>query len=177
MVLVFKTRPPRSDDFEKLSRWLVKEGALKYDHQRGSLHDHLVRVFAMLEGRGRSLSVSFAGGLHSIYGTNVFTKQMLSPEPHVRARVAGAFGAEAEDYAYTFSQLNRPETLDVAASFLNDPRLRTNDWSIALQRRYSEPRSVGWVEAGDLCLIECANLADQNSLDKWPNLKNLWEGK
>lgn len=49
--LIFKSRRPRSTEFERLSTFLHRAGALKYRHRRGSLHDHLVRTYSILEKR------------------------------------------------------------------------------------------------------------------------------
>lgn len=151
-VLVMKMRPQRNVPFEMLSSWLVQRGALKLDHKDGTLHDHLVRVFTALECKGLPLSVCLGGGLHSIYGTNVFTKQLVAADEKSRAQVRAAFGFEAENLSFMFHSLaDRPAWLE---KICIDPQLT-----------YLQSH---------LCLIEAANLADQGSLDKWPNLRRLW---
>ena len=175
-VLVFKSRPPRTAQFEQLSTWLMQHDAFRLEHHDGSLHDHLCRVYQLLVDHGASAVSSLGGGLHSIYGTNAYQRQLLSPSPHGRAAVAGAFGQRPEGLAYWFSLLDRPHTLDWAASFLVDERLRTDsDHHFALECRHQDRYHAPWRDAMDLCLIEAANLLDQNSLDKWPHLKHLWQ--
>jgi SM-20-related protein len=168
-VLVFKSRPRRSQEFETLSNWLVQHGSLQIEHQHGSLHDHLVRVFQLLEDRQVAVPCCRAGGLHSIYGTNSFQRQLVSPSPHGRAEVAGAFGQPAENLSYIFSILNRPQTLDSACAQV--PIIGHAN----LELRFNQPFKCDADTIRDLCLIECANLLDQNSLDKWPHLKHLWQ--
>ena len=169
-VLVFKSRPPRTAQFETLSTWLMQHEAYKLEHHNGSLHDHLCRVYQLLVDHGASEVSSLGGGLHSIYGTNAYQRQLVSPSPHGRAAVAGAFGQRPEGLAYWFSLLDRPHTLDWAASFLADSGHR-----FSLACRHQDRHQVDWRDAMDLCLIEAANLLDQNSLDKWPHLKHLWQ--
>ncbi|TMQ18268.1 MAG: hypothetical protein E6J90_20555, partial [Deltaproteobacteria bacterium] len=77
--LVFKARERRSDNFEKLSIFLRKNGATTLGHREGSLHDHLVRTFSLLESCGFDDEVCFGGGLHAIYGTNAFTCALMTP--------------------------------------------------------------------------------------------------
>jgi SM-20-related protein len=164
--LMFKTRSRRSETFEKLSRFLVEHGALKHKHGKGTLHDHLMRTYHLLEmAPSHSSSVALAGGLHSVYGTNAFHQQILCPSPDNRAMVATEFGKEAEALAYTFSVLDRPRTLDRQ----HGPDLITVDL------RYDQKTQLTPEFFRQLQLIECANLADQGSLDKWTYLKKFWE--
>lgn len=169
VTLMYKVRPRRSAEFEKLSQWLVAHGALKQSHSEGTLHDHLVRVFALLEARKLPLAVCHAGGLHSIYGTNHYPRQLLAPTADIRSMVSSAFGYEAESLAYMFSVLDRPKTLgfDVIQAGPRDV--------YSLKLRYDQSMNVLPSMLHTLQLIEAANLADQNSLHNWPNLKHLWE--
>ena len=173
-VLVFKLRSRRSEEFEQLSTWLVQHGALQIGHQHGSLHDHLVRVYQFLEDRQVAVHCCRAGGLHSLYGTNAFKRQLLSPSPHSRAEVASAFGQQAENLSYMFSILNRPQTLDHAAAqfpFVG----AANVGGTNLELRYNQSLHCDADTVRDLCLIECANLHVQNSLGKWQHLSRLWQ--
>jgi hypothetical protein len=108
--LIIKTRKRRSSNFERLSAFLRRVGAAKYGHQSGSLHDHLVRTFSLLEERHFDESVCFGGGLHSVYGTNAFGLAVLTPRD--RATVAEEFGVRAEELASLFGMLERPQTLE-----------------------------------------------------------------
>lgn len=162
--LMWKARPARSVNFESLSAFLTSNGALSKQHSKGTLHDHLMRVFALLEPRSTE-TVSIGGGLHSIYGTNAFKGAIFSATPDNRAMVAEAFGGEAESRAYEFFLADRPKTFD----------RDVGQEAVAVKLRYDSDHWVANQLFRDLQLIECANLADQGSLDKWPNLKRLWE--
>jgi hypothetical protein len=166
MTLMYKTRPARSPAFEKLSQWLVEHGALGENHASGTLHDHLVRTYAALEEKHAPDAAAYGGGLHSIYGTNVFKHKLLEPTEHARAAVASVFGAKAENLAWRFSHIARPKTLEDTTNKFASNKLTTS---------YGEDIWVGSEEATGLQLIEAANLLDQSSLDKWPNLKRLWD--
>jgi SM-20-related protein len=163
---MYKTRPKRSADFERLSAFLVEHGGLKQEHTAGTLHDHLVRVFQLLEDKFKDMKAKelcFAGGLHSIYGTNVYQRQLLKPDAIGRSVVSSYFGQSAEALAFMFSLLDRPATLEKPD--LHDSRLKL---------RYDHMVEVSPQMLRQLQLIECANLADQNSLAKWPNLAKIW---
>ncbi|HWS65687.1 MAG TPA: 2OG-Fe(II) oxygenase [Steroidobacteraceae bacterium] len=167
--LMFKCRPQRSMDFERLSQFLVSHGAHKIDHAEGSLHDHLVRVYELLEKRGMPTEVAYGGGLHSIYGTNSFNRKLLEPYGSIRAMVAGMFNRRSEELAWQFSVLARPGTLEDFASFTT-----AADDQVALKCTHAEHLFMPMAAARQLCLIECANLQDQGSLGRWPNLLNMW---
>ena len=175
MVLVLKLRPQRADNFEHLSKWLVDNGALQHEHgSGGSLHDHLMRVYESLAGRGLDHSLCYGGGLHSIYGTNAFQQRLFAADEYTRARVAGEFGRGAEQLAYWFSVIGRPQTLNLAAQVLVRPDSKVDD-TIVVQKTQAEDFVLSAADARQLCLIECANLADQEALAKWEHLQRLWE--
>ncbi|HKD44692.1 MAG TPA: 2OG-Fe(II) oxygenase [Candidatus Angelobacter sp.] len=165
-VLVFKARARRTDEFEQLSQFLLRAGARHIKHQKGSLHDHLVRVFQLLKDRGCPLEVCYGGGLHSIYGTNSFQQQLFAPTPDQRSRIATVFGKEAEMLAWLFGAIDRPKCLQTAVSA---------DAHMFLDMRHAQKVPVTSKVFEQLCLIEAANLADQDSLDKWPYLQKRWE--
>lgn len=167
--LMFKTRPRRDQGFERLSQWLVDRGALGMDHSNGTLHDHLVRVYWLLIKKGLPIDLAYAGGLHSIYGTNAYAKQLVMPTPNTRGIVASQFGKEAEALAYLFSVLDRPRTLESAMGFEQRAALPS-----LLRMRHDQEMSVAPNQLRNLAMIECANLLDQGSLDKWPNLRRIW---
>ena len=170
MVLVFKCRPSRTGNFETLSKWLVDHGALKLKHAEGSLHDHLVRTFQLLEERKHDMQTCLGGGLHSIYGTNVFQQQLLKPEAHTRAEVAQTFGFVAGMLAYYFSLADRPATLENAVL-----KRKGEEMMREVRTTYGSPIEMTEGDFRKLALIECANLMDQGGLDKWPKLKAFWE--
>jgi hypothetical protein len=162
--LIFKTRKKRSSNFEKLSAFLRRAGAAKYGHRSGSLHDHLVRTFSLLEERCFDDSVCFGGGLHSVYGTNAYVLALLtSPD---RATVAEEFGSRAEELTSLFAMLERPQTLE-------SPRELT-DQTAVVELRGGQTMSLPREMFNDLRKIECANLTDQNELSKHTTLSAIW---
>lgn len=149
---MFKVRPYRVGMFEALSKWLVQNNALLNKHQQGTLHDHLVRVYQLLHDKEAPLRVSLAGGLHSIYGTNIYKQQTIRKDDAGRKLVRDNWGPDVEDLVYRFSELtNRPSGLEKIAE-----------------------QPSGQIEH-DLCMIEAANLLDQGSLDNCPYLKYFWD--
>lgn len=166
-VLVFKARRPGSAEYETLSQFLAESGATKIKHRRGTLHDHLLRTFGLLERRGQPLEVCFAGGLHSIYGTNKFQKSLFDGAQ--RDLVRQKFGAEAERLAHLFSVLDRPGTLE-------EPLDATGE-EVFLKLSSGEHQAVSKATFHQLRFIECANLLDQSGLGRHPSLNQVWEAQ
>jgi hypothetical protein len=162
--LIFKSRRPRSAEFEKLSTFLQRAGALKYKHRCGSLHDHLVRTYSILEKRGCAKSVCLGGGLHSIHGTNKFHHTLVAPE--MRQTVIDQFGDAAAQFAYLFSHLNRPRTLESP--------LRIEGNTVVVEGRDREEIQLPRRTFNDLRSIECANLKDQGTLRNFSALSAFW---
>ena len=162
--VVLKARRRRSADFEPMSAFLCQMGAVKLAHRRGTLHDHLMRTFAMLESVGAPRYICRAGALHSIYGTNRF-RRVVAKEAE-RPAIAKAFGADAEQLAFAFSKLDRPQTLEEPlADQPESVLLKLHDGRTA-----AAPRD--FYKA--LQLIECANLQDQGGVERYPRLSQVW---
>jgi hypothetical protein len=163
---MFKTRKPRSNNFEKLSKFLYSKGAANKKHQHGSLHDHLIRTFQILENKNLPEYVCFAAGLHSIYGTSVFKDQILGQSD--RLEVADRFGEQAEMLASLFSVIARPNALE------NPIEIRENE--VYLELSDGNIVTVSHQQFDDLRYIECGNLIDQKQLsrDKYEKLYNFW---
>ncbi|HET7073816.1 MAG TPA: 2OG-Fe(II) oxygenase [Mycobacterium sp.] len=163
--LIFKTRKTRSDDFEKLSVFLRDAGARQCAHRRGTLHDHLVRTFSLLEAKQLDPAVCLGGGLHAIYGTNAFRGAVLGSD--ARTHVGREFGERAEELAHLFSRIDRPKCLE------SPPHLGADTATVELADGGSlELRRTVF---DDLRKIECANLADQGTLSRHRALSALWE--
>jgi hypothetical protein len=165
--LMFKFRARRSDDFEKLSEFLVSKDANKHKHSRGSLHDHLMRNFTLLKDRGYDLDLCNAAGLHSIFGTNAFSKSVLREDDF--AELSEKFGEKAASLAKLFGSIQRPKTLETPESLTDDEAsilLRDDGGSITIPRYAFD----------ELRIMEAANLYDQRSLKtkKFPILCELW---
>jgi SM-20-related protein len=163
--LIFKTRKTRSLNFERLSAFLRRAGAAKHSHKSGTLHDHLVRTFALLEAKGLDQSVCFGGGLHSIYGTNAYQPAVLSESD--RSRVAEEFGTRAEELAWSFAMLERPNTLEHPTEL--------TERAAVVELRGGQRSELQRTILDDLRKIECANLADQNELSKYRTLRAIWQ--
>lgn len=125
--------------------FLEEVGATKHPHKRGALADHLIRTFHILKSAGAGDILALAGGLHSIYGTNKFKKEML---PLTDTRIRERFGSEVDRIVRLFQSVNRPNELE-------NPDGSLSDLDLFLLRS-----------------IECANLHDQEELDPstYPNL-------
>lgn len=163
--LIYKSRKPRSRDFERLSVFLQKAGALKYQHRWGSLHDHLVRTFSILERRELEKPVCLGGGLHSIYGTNKFHHTLIAPE--TKQAVIDEFGETAAHLASLFSVLNRPRTLESPVRIGGD--------TVIVEGRDKQQLELPRATFNDLRSIECANLQDQGLLRKSRALIEFWK--
>lgn len=130
---------------EVLKNFLEQIGATQKKHKKGTLADHLLRTFHILKDAGAGDILALAGGLHSVYGTNVFKKQSVSRDSAV---VADLFGPEVDRLVRLFSNINRPNCLETPDGSLSD-------LDLFLMRS-----------------IECANLHDQDELnaETYPNL-------
>jgi hypothetical protein len=163
-VLGFGAGRKQSADERRLSRFLRAHGATACEHYVGTLHDHLMRTFAALEARGLGRDVCLGGGLHSVYGTSLLQHRMLGHAD--RALVRDSFGERAERLAYLFSVLDRPRSLGAPLALdAETARVELRDGgSLELCRRAFD----------DLRWMECANLADQDTLKDYPTLAAMW---
>jgi hypothetical protein len=162
--LIFKTRRPRSNNFEKLSVFLRKNGATNYQHRNGTLHDHLVRTFAILELRQLEDGICFGGGLHAFYGTNIYPWSLMTESS--KSDIVANFGEKAEHLAYLFSMIDRPTTLE-------SPSKLTPDIAV-VEQRDKQAITLSRIEFDALRMIECANLEDQKSLGRFESLSKEW---
>jgi hypothetical protein len=165
--LTFRTRRRESRDFEDLSQFLYRNGAMDCPHYVGTLHDHLLRTFRALEARGCRREICLGGGLHAVYGTSLLRHSMLQHSN--RALVRDRFGEAAENLAYLFSVLDRPRTLAT-------PLQLDQETALVEPTDHQPPLALSRRDFEDLRRIECANLADQETLNDYPSLAALWEG-
>lgn len=166
IVFVMKGRKKRTDNFEKLSSFLYDNGAANKRHTKGSLHDHLVSVYQILEEKGCDEDVCFGGGLHSVFGTNIFKNNIFTDE-HA-PKLIEEFGVRAATLAKLFSILKRPNTLENTLGVVGDHvRVDLNNGTEGI---------VDIKTYNDLRMIECANLIQQKvfPIEKYPNLRKLW---
>lgn len=165
--LIFKSRKTRSSNFERLSAFLRQAGAMKYGHKSGTLHDHLVRTFSLLEAKSFDDDVCFGGGLHAVYGTNAYGYSVLSQQN--RAKVVEEFGPRAEELAALFARLERPKTLEYPGDL--------SEQAAVVELRGGQTMTLSRTTFDDLRRIECANLADQNELSRHNVLIAIWQAK
>ena len=141
---------------------LKRLGAFRKMHQSHigrTLGEHLVNTYDDLLRLGAEEDVALGGGLHSIYGTNIFKTQTVTPEQ--RHIIVGLFGERAERLAWLFSRVNRPLGLEGG-----DPRDYETGERIPMTEQDFE----------DLQMIEVANLLDNGvKLSKYPRLQHIHE--
>lgn len=123
-------------------------------HYQKSLFSHLSNTYATLKSWECEPHVCYAGLFHSIYGTQIFRKQTIPYEE--RRRIRDLIGESAERLAYLFSVSARPQGfIDALRTFqVSDP---VHDATIRVTPS----------ELSDLLLIECANLKDQENLERF----------
>lgn len=141
---------------------LKRLGVFRKMHQSHigrTLGEHLVNTYDDLLRMGADEDVALGGGLHSIYGTNIF--QMVTVRPDQRPVIAGLFGERAERLAWLFSRVNRPKGLEDGHP---------------LDYETGEPLPMTEQELDDLQLIEVANLIDNGvKLAQYPTLHRIHE--
>ncbi|HEX3933443.1 MAG TPA: hypothetical protein VHW43_02110 [Puia sp.] len=140
---------------EALIGFLNEIGAGSLSHSGRSLMDHLTGTYDLLKKWGCDKATCLAGGLHSVYGTNIFTTESLSAA--ARPLVRHVFGADAERLAWLFGTLNRPRAFEQGSG---------------LDRRNNASVTLDTKDLRLLRLIEAANLLEQgSSLQRWPNIR------
>jgi hypothetical protein len=141
---------------------LKRVGAFRKMHNSHigrTLGEHLVNTYDDLLRMGAEEDVALGGGLHSIYGTNVFQKVTVTPEQ--RPVIAGLFGERAERLAWLFSRVNRPKGLEDG---------------YPLDYETGKPLPMTEQELDDLQMIEVANLLDNGvKLGQYPTLHRIHE--
>lgn len=127
---------------------LEATGAHARPHSGRTLLAHLVGTYALLRAWGAPERVCLAALFHSIYGTNAFIHHSLALDQ--RARLMSCIGDEAEQLAYLFCSINRPQALIDAV-----------EGAPVHHRQTVEPLAVSRPTLCDLLCIECANLIEQ----------------
>lgn len=151
IVLVFKSTPVMLDPKrDQLQIFLERNRADRLPHNKGYLIDHLLKTYDYLKVSGHSETICLAGGLHSIFGTTLYDEKCL--DESYTEWIQNFAGKEALELIKKFSILDRPNILE---QYLN-------------QTEKNE-------QFDNLCLIEAANLAEQNGLSKYPKLTEIWE--
>ena len=126
------------------------------------LGTHLLGVYDLLKKYNSSTSTCIAGGLHSVYGTNIFKGLRASDER--RKAVISTFGESPARLVYLFSTINRPIGLETG-------RL--------VDVKSGELVVISSAELHALRLIEAANLIDQSlggQLHRdYPSIAAVWD--
>lgn len=166
MTLMFKVAPSGLDLLrDEIQKFTQALGADKIKHYNDNLGDHLLRTYDLLKNKNAESYTTAAGGLHSIMGTNHFKQQVLDPK-YMR-RITIKFGPETTRLVELFSKIKKTETLESA--------LKNKSTTLTLLDGTTIVESQHTIN--QLCLIEAANLADQNCLKQHTNLQEFWNGQ
>lgn len=159
ITLMFKFAAPGVDlQRQRIQVLLESVGADKIKHKNGKLLNHLLRVYDNVKMNQHDDIIAGAAGLHSIFGTNIFTHKTLQADQ--RQLVLDAIGAEATELVELFRDIARPMALETALAN-NSLEVKMNDGST---------RTLTEKQLNSICAIEAANLHDQKSLKKYPNI-------
>ena len=137
--------------------FLLANGADEVEHSGYTLMDHLEGVHRILTLAKCPEHVCAAGLYHSAYGTKVM--HVVTIDHARRDEVKSRIGEPAERLAWAFCNLERPSLLESA--------LATNELSFLKGWCPDNERDVFFKE---LVQIEIANLIEQKSLYRYPNL-------
>jgi hypothetical protein len=160
--LMFKFAPRNIDtQRDKIQAFLTHVGADAIKHSGRTLSVHLINTYDILKKHGHPDYVCAAGGMHSIFGTNIFKSATVSTEH--RDIVAKIIGKEALELVELFRDIKRPETLEQAVK------------NKVLTVETNDGKTITLTESqlNNLCAIEAANLSDQKGLKNWPNISNF----
>ena len=124
-------------------------------HRGQSLEQHLLNTFDILSAWRQPLRVRYAGLVHSVYTTDVFTHPTFAVTE--RDQVCELVGEEAERLAFLFCFIDRRELLSAVRASHDKP----TD-SFELRNRVGGPRvRLTSADAGDLLTMYMANAAEQ----------------
>jgi len=163
LTLMFKFAPIGIDiNRDNIQIELTNLGTREIKHSGRNLLSHLLGTYDYLKSINAPTYICNAGAFHSIFGTNIFQHKTLSI--YEKNSVMNIIGEESTRLVELFCSLKRPNTLEIALKERNFI-LTTND---------DNKLEVDKQTLFDLCSIECANLLDQDSLNKYPSLKQFW---
>ena len=142
----------------EFKNYLLSHGSDKVGHSGQTLWSHLQGVHRILVAAKLPNYLCVAGLFHSVYGTKVFKHTIV--DKNCRAEVHQLIGHKAECLVWAFCELERPKifetTLKPGASC---------QWLAELKIAYEKQQFFA-----DLLALECANLAEQKTLYKFPLL-------
>jgi len=159
MTLMFKFAPKNVDPTRnKIQKFLMEVKANEINHSNGTLMKHLLLTYDAIKANGWDDTLACAGGLHSIFGTNIFKTQTITPDQ--RDQVVDIIGEEATRLVELFRDVKRPATLEQALA----------NKTTTVEMNAGGARILDLKDLNSLCVIEAANLADQGSLKNYPNI-------
>jgi Aspartyl/Asparaginyl beta-hydroxylase/Domain of unknown function (DUF6817) len=136
--------------------FLRSEGAAELRHSRAAtLLDHLVETYAIVRRWKQPAWLQHAALIHSVYGTDVYQRQLLPLSR--RNEVAGLAGHQAERLAYLFCVTPRDSLLASARGGLREVPARARASAPDAGERSAATRD----ELDALVLLHMANLAEQ----------------
>lgn len=160
--LMFKFAPKNIDPKrDRIQSFLTHCGADDIKHSGRNLSVHLLSTYDILKAGGYDDITCAAGGLHSIFGTNIFQHEAVSTEH--RDIVTKIFNEEVIQLVELFRDIKRPGTLEEALKN-NTLIVETND---------GKTKELNKSQLNSLCAIEAANLSDQKSLKNWPHISKF----
>lgn len=164
--IMFKAAKSGADlERDNLQSMLTMYGANKQGHKNGSLQNHLLITYDLLKASGQAPAVCLAGGAHSVFGTNAFEKVTI--DPSIRHVVVDTIGLAATELVELFGKIDRPKTL-VENIGKDGAELRARDGGAIL---------VSKEILNALLMIECANLSEQNELNRHRKLQEYWRAR
>lgn len=140
--------------------YLLAHGAGTTAHSGYTLWQHLLGVHDILQASKFPDYVCTAGLFHSIYGTQIFNKVTLDKSR--RTELQALIGTKAECLAMAFCELPRPKLFEDA---LQQGITPLPDWMADVDTAYDRQQFLA-----DLLALECANLAEQRTLNAFPKL-------
>jgi aspartyl/asparaginyl beta-hydroxylase (cupin superfamily) len=143
---------------EAITALLCEFAANQLPHQHGrTLQDHLLGTRKIVRRWLQPGWVQDAAALHTVYGTSVYRRQLITVSQ--RAEVRAAAGDKAERLAYLFGAVNRR---DLFAWFESEDRSPESPPTFRSRFAASGPPEIlTRQEAGHLLVLQMANLAEQ----------------
>ena len=165
MTLMFKITLPEAIDptRNRLQEFLTSVNTDSASHSANTLTGHLLRTYDLLKHTGHNQDVCNAGAVHSLFGTSIFKwENRLSYDEAFK--IAEVAGEKATKLAEIFSKIYRPGILESNIGQYEGKLLSIAGAAI----------DVSVDDFNSLCALEAANLHDQNGLNNFPKLKQLW---
>jgi hypothetical protein len=94
-------------NYHSCIKYLTEKKTQSISHQNKSFFDHLVGVYNLLKKVDAPSYVCYAGLFHSIYGNDIFKKQIETD----RSVIKNLIGPKAENLVYMFSNIPREKIL------------------------------------------------------------------